>query len=231
MEFVKSEVIIDPDYQPSLKMSYMEYFTRALNFAQTNYPEQLTKLANLHFSKLVPTTFFESYAWTICNIGLSSSEISELYPQIRKEISYFYPHFDIGNNSSKQKMLFNKIFPVIKNSEKCQALCQTAYIMGQGIKLFGWARYRNNFLSTLEKLQALPLINKNNSLSLGFDIGYHKQICNSGFYLQKMITCWNFQSVEQMCDTIAERVVLQPRVIGLILWYAGYHFGTIIANP
>ena len=233
MEFVKlqSEVIIDPDYRPSLTMDYMQYFTRALNFAQTNYPDQLTKLANLHFRRIVPTIFFESYTWNICNIKSDNLTVSQFFPQVREQI-HRHSHFsDVGSNSFKQDFMYEKTLPIIGDPEKCQAICKTANIINQGIKLFGWSRYRDNFLSTPQKLQVLPLINETNSLTLGFDLGFNKQICNSGFYLRKMATCWNFKSVEHMCDSIAERVVLQPRVIALILWYAGYHFGTVIATP
>jgi hypothetical protein len=231
MEFVKSEVIVDPNYRPSLGMDYMQYFTRALNFAQTNYPEQLTKLANLHFRKIVPTIFFESYTWNICNIRLDNLAVSQFFPLLREQLHRYSYQFNTGKNSVNQDLMYGKTLPIVGDPEKCQAICKTANIINQGIKIFGWPRYRDNFLSTPKKLRALPLINETNSLALGFDIGYHKQICNSGLYLQKMAACWNFQSVECMCDTIAERVALQPRVIALILWYAGYHFGTVIATP
>ena len=227
MEFVKSEIIVDPDFIPSLKMDYVRYFSRALTFVQANYPEQLTKLANTHFHKMVPTTFIENYVWTICNVGNNNSTASEVFSRLQKEISYFLSPFASKSNSREEE-IYDKFLPILGDSEKCRALCKTFYIITQGIRLFGWERYRNNFLSNPQKLQALPMIDEANSLSLGFNLGFKNYICNSGDFLQKMATCWNFESVEQMCNKIAQGVALQPRVIGLILWYAGYHFGTII---
>lgn len=58
MELLKSNIIIDEKYKPTLDMGYLDFFNRAFAFAQTNYQEQLDRVAKMHFSRITPTAFF-----------------------------------------------------------------------------------------------------------------------------------------------------------------------------
>jgi hypothetical protein len=230
MEILKSHPIIDDNYKPSLEMDYQEYFNRAMVFAQTNYQEHLTKLANIHFRKLSPTAFFEEYAWCVCGVGFNAKSVAKFFPRLSKELAPFYRSFWDLNNFPKREEVIENILPLIHNEQKCQALWRGGQIINQGIKLYGWDRYRDNFLSTTTKLQVLPMIGISNSFQLGRNIGFKQPICAGGPHLIRMATRWGFESPEQMCIAISKHVVLQPRVIGQILWYAGSHFGTNISE-
>ena len=63
-----TNLIIDPNYSPSLDLNYVDYFSRAMNFAQTNYHQQLKSFNNTFFHKLAPTIFFRKYCETICDL-------------------------------------------------------------------------------------------------------------------------------------------------------------------
>src|SRR5258708_10242687 len=153
IEILKTRPIIDENYKPSLKMDYQEYFNRAMLFAQTNYQENLTKLANIHFRKISPTVFFEEYAWCVCSAGLTAKSASKFFPKLLKELIPFYRSFWDLNNFHKQEEITENILSIIHNEQKCQAIYRGAHIINQGIKLYGWDRYRDNFLSTVSKLQ------------------------------------------------------------------------------
>lgn len=56
MELLKSKIIIDENYRPSLDLDYMEFFNRAMVFAQTNYKEELERVSKINFRKLSPTS-------------------------------------------------------------------------------------------------------------------------------------------------------------------------------
>jgi hypothetical protein len=228
MEILKDHTIINENYKPSLDLDCQEYFNRAMVFAQTNYQEQLTKLSNIHFRKIAPTAFFEEYSWCVCAVGLNTKSVSEYFPQLLKEInSLYYQSFrnSWDRDFPSQKEMMDKSISIINNEKKSGALWQGARIINQGLKLYGWDRYRDNFLSSPTKLQVLPLIGSSNSGQLARDIGLTKDIYTSDTYLLHMIDRWGFASVNEMCLDISKRVVLQPRIIGQILWYAASHFG------
>jgi hypothetical protein len=227
MEILKPDPVIDDNYKPSMDMSYQDYFNRAMVFAQTNYNDQLAKLANTHFKKMAPTAFFEEYVWCVCNAGLGSKTVSKYFPTLVKELQPYRASFwDLTSFPTSEAMLV-KLMPLVHNQAKCQAVQQGAYIVHNGIRLFGWDNYRDNFLSSTKKLQALPMIGPLNSIQLGRNIGFIQSI-GGGAHLVRMASRWGFDSPEALCKEIAKHVVLQPRVIGLILWYAGSTFGTNI---
>src|SRR5271155_1823211 len=106
MEILKPDPTIDENYKPSIDMTYQDYFNRAMVFAQTNYQEQLSKLANTHFKKMAPTIFFEEYVWCICNTGLDSKKVSKYFPDLLKQIQpYRVSFWDLTSFPSAETML------------------------------------------------------------------------------------------------------------------------------
>src|SRR5271165_170199 len=210
IEILKPDPTIDVSYKPSMDMSYRNYFNRAMVFAQTNYNEQLVKLANTHFKKMAPTAFFEEYIWCVCNTGLGSKTVSKYFPNLLKEIQpYRVSFWDLKSFPSAETMSA-RLMPLIHNQSKCQAIQAGAHIIHNGIRLFGWDAYRDNFLSSTKKLQALPMIGPLNSIQLGRNIGFVQSIA-SGAHLVRMASHWGFDSPEALCKEIAKHVVLQPR--------------------
>lgn len=229
IEILKDNPIIDEQYKPSLELGYQDYFSRAMLFAQSNYQENLTKISNIHWSKITPTFFYEEYVWCVCSLEINDKLASEIFSQFIKDIAPFYyrefrPHR--GISFPVQKEMMEKSLPIIQDETKCQALWESANIISQGTNLFGWEKYRTNFLSSTKKLEIFPMIGLATAQRLGRGIGLHREIYANDPYLTRMASRWKFQSPEALCVAIAKNVVLQPRVIGQILWYAGAHFGT-----
>jgi hypothetical protein len=229
MEILKDNPIIDESYKPSLEMDYVQYFNRAMVFAQTNYQEQLTKLANTHFQRMTPTFFFEEYSWTVCTVGLNTNTVNKYFTSMSKNLHFLYNSFyDLNSLPSKDATKVS-LLPFIRNEAKCEALWKTARTLNNGIKLFGWEKYRDNFLDTTQKLQALPFIGSINSSQLARNTGINKASIE-GTHLHRMAVRWGFKHPDDLCEAISKYVVMQPKVIGQILWYAGTTFGTNISE-
>jgi hypothetical protein len=227
MEILKEYPVIDENYKPSITMSYMDYFNRAMVFAQTNYQDQLSKLANTHFHRMTPTFFFEEYAWTVCAMGINVKTASLYFTSMSKHLQPYYRAFWDLNYLPKEEDMKDKLIPFIHNEAKCNALWKTARIINNGVRLFGWDKYRNNFLDESNKLQALPFIGSSNCIQLARNIGLQRPGI-SGTHLHRMAVRWGFQHPDDLCLAISKQVVLQTKVIGQILWYAGTTFGTNI---
>jgi hypothetical protein len=201
-------LIIDPNYIPTPDLNYIDYFSRAMNFAQTNYHQQLKTLNNIFFHKLVPTTFFERYCSVICDLDISFNP-------------YHY-YFNYHNSINDQIL---KSLSVIQNIDQKQAVDRTAKIINTGIKLYGWNKYRDNFLDKFSKLQVLSLIDHSKSLQLSREIdlmeGFEREPL-----LISLATRWSFETVETMLAAINNRFVMQHKIIGQILLYAMKTFET-----
>lgn len=228
MEILKVNPIIDPNYCPSSELQCQDYFNRAMVFAQTNYQEQLTQLTKVSFRLLTPTIFLSEYFWTVLSAGLTAQDASRIFPQLSKDIlPYYYQVFAIFHKQDfpAQDDMLQKSLVILPDLPKCQALWRGAQIVFQGATLFGWDRYRNNFLCSVRKLQALPYIDTGNSQQLARDIGVPLSYpYTSGSHLDRLASRWGFSSPQEMCQSIEKRIVLRPQIIGQILWYASNHF-------
>jgi hypothetical protein len=223
MELLKSNPVIDKKYKPAPNLDYQEYFNRAMVFAQTNYQEQLDKVAKTQFRKLSPTSFFEEYVWCVCCVGEEPQTVSEYFPALTQRLTPFYHSFWDLNNFPKQEEIKERVLEVFPNHDKFHAIINCASIINKGIKLYGWDFYRDNFLNKPEKLVALPMMGIVSSRQLARNVGASaKTISSSRLY--NLASHWGFVSVDEMCKTIQKHVPMQIKVIELILWYAATTF-------
>lgn len=229
MELIKSNLIIDKNYQPSIEQDYIEYFNRALLFTQTNYQERLERLAKLNFTKLSPTIFFEEYVWCVSCVGLNFKTVSKFFPTLSKELIPLYRSFSDIYNFPSENSFREASLKIFHNEDKINAILKCAHIMNNGIKLFGWEKYKDNFLNETNKLEALPFIGPINSKHLARNIGLSSDIME-GAHLNRLAVRWGFDSVNALCQDIQKRINLPLKVIGLILWYTAATFGTNISE-
>lgn len=222
MEFIKNKVIIDTQYKPCLNLSHLDYFNRAMAFAQTNYQVQIDKLAKTQFSKLSPTRFFEEYVWIACCEQSTAQEASDTFLYFSKELYNNYYSFWHLNDPIKINFIFDKLLGHL-NELKVKAIIDSATIISKGIKLFGWEYYRNNFLDTSYKLLAFPLVSEYSAKTLSINIGNSSEAINN-YRLQYLAKHWNFYDVKELCSAIQKHIPMQLRIIELILWYSNYTF-------
>lgn len=219
MELLKSKVIIDENYRPSLDLDYMEFFNRAMVFAQTNYKEELERVTKLNFRKLSPTVFFEEYVWSVCCTKQDVKEVSLYFEALKKAISpYMHSFWDL-NSFPKEEQTKEAIVALCHSEDKFKAIHHCASIINRGIKLFTWEKYRNNFLNTPEKLSVLPMLGINGANHLFSNITVSSDVVKFP-RLYDLAKHWGFSSATELYMEINKRIVLPLRIIELILWYA-----------
>lgn len=224
MELLKSDPIIDLDFKPSPDLDIIQYFNRAMLFGQTNYHLEISRLANTFFHKMSRAFFFEEYVWCLCKRNSTPQEVSIYFPQLISELRSFYQEIFNHHAPSKRELMQEYITSITGDSEIFGALQKTSKIINQGINLFGWDKYRANFLNSSQKLSILPLMDKKNSIELAYNIGITKELFEEPL-VQRMAIHWKFNNIADMCSALTKNFALQPRVIVLILWYAATTFG------
>jgi hypothetical protein len=201
----------------------MDYFNRALSFAQTNYQEQLDRVAKMHFSRITPTAFFEEYVWCLSCVDTDSAKVSEFFPELSKQLAPLYNSFWDLNNFPKKDVVREWIVKANQDEKKFEHIYHCANILNRGIKLFGWDEYKTNFLSSPERLCVLPGLNITGSRHLSRNIGISHEVISSAL-LQSMAKRWGFQDCAALCSTVQKNIALQPKVIEMIFWYAAHTF-------
>lgn len=219
MELLKTNLIIDQKYKPSLDLSYIDYFNRAMVFAQTNYQDNIDKVSKTHFHKLSPTRFFEEYVWSICCVHSDPMSASKLFPPLSKELKLYYNSFWDLNAFPKSEELIIKLSKLIDNDKKLHAIIDTALVVNKGIKLYGWEFYRNNFLNTPIKLTAMPMLDLIEATHLSRNIGSSSEVIRN-MRIHKLAVHWRFENTKELCESIQKSVPMQLKIIDLILHYA-----------
>jgi len=223
----KQELIIEPNYKPNINDSLIDYFNKSLVFAQTNYKQQIESVVRANFGKLSPTIFLEQYAWCLYCSNMKVNTVSSFFPSILIEIRKLYPSIRDPNHPIQKEEFSKNILAICKNKKKMQALLDTIIIVQNGIRLFGWDKYKHNFISTPDKIAALPYMGKVNSRHLSRNIGLIKDVCG-GVHMNRLCSRWGFNSPIELCQEIQKHVLLRLQVIELILWLSASNFGTNI---
>lgn len=210
----KSSLIYDDNYNLSLDQSLNDYFNRSLSFSQTNYNESLKLNSILKFNYLSPPIFINEYCVVICNF---------------MEVNNFEPlHYNLVK-------IYNKLYDTSKvlatdldikeiNYTQKEAIIQTINIVKNGLNLYGWTHYKDNYLSSSKKLMSLPLIYEDNSKSLYSSIG--RQSINE-IRLKNLAIHFKFNNVSDMCAEIYKSVYMPMHIIENVLWYAANAFDEI----
>lgn len=219
MEFLKANPIINAEYQPSLDLEYMNYFNRAMVFAQTNYNDQIAKVSRVSFRKITPTSFLEEYTWVISCANQDPMEVSKYFMSLSKSLQPFYQSFWDLNSFPKEEVSKVKEYA----EDRYEAIHKTSSIMNRGIKLFGWDTYRDKFLNTPAKLCALPLLQIGGAKHLSRNVGSHNELLE-GQRLYPLVKRWGFDNSEDLCKNIQKHVPMSLKVIELILWYSAVTF-------
>jgi len=221
----KSELIIDQKYKPNINGTLIDYFNRSMVFAQTNYEYNLRSVSEANFGKLSPTKFLEEYAWCLYCSGMKVQTVSSFFPKILVELRKLYSSIRDPNYPIQKEEFSNNILAICKNQKKMQALLDTVVIVQNGIRIFGWDRYKSNFIETPAKITALPYMGRVNSKHLSRNIGLIKGVCG-GVHMNRLCSRWGFESPTELCKDIQKYVPIRLEVIELILWYAASNFGT-----
>lgn len=221
MEVVKNNLIIDTNYKPSLNQDHHSFFMRAMAFAQTNYIQELNRITKTNFIKLSPTYFYEEYCWVVCNQNTDIKIVSDYFYNLLNTISPLCYLF-LDQNFNDAIDISDDIFALLGDKKKTDAIIKTSNIMYNGIKIFNWDFYKDNYLSSPQKIMALPLMEEESSQKLLEYTGNNKYF--GGYRLRKLAEHWKFKDPAELCLSIQKIVNLKIQVIAAILWYAYYTF-------
>lgn len=225
MELLKSNPIIDKSYIPSAKMKHIDYFNRALKFAQTNYNDHLVKISRLHPRSVTSAFFFEEYVYALLSTNESIYKLPNYFNKLIHALKPYQSSFwDLNNFPSEEKMqdVFEEFY-VEKDQRK--SIHDAAYIINQGVKLFGWDDYRNNFLNCYSKLAVLPGLGLAGAKRLDSNIG--GMYCpDDNQKLYDLAISLGFEDAKALCMAIQKHFQMSWRTIGTILWYSVVTFDT-----
>lgn len=225
MEFIKPKenLIIDKNYIPSTELNYMDYFNRAMAFAQTNYHSHLMKLIKVSFRKMIPTAFFEEYTAIILQYNSGFFFEKEKFNSLSESLAPLYRGCYDNNSFPKKEDVIDNIAQSINSQEIAESLYKCANILSRGIKLFGWDNYKHRYLGSVEKLTVLPEINLIKAKKLARNIGLYCHTIDDD-RVEKLAKHWGFSCSESLCKEISKHVPMQLKIIELILWYGAVHF-------
>lgn len=135
---------------------------------------------------------------------------------------YCKSFWDINGFPSEEKMVEEFAEQPLSKAQ-IRAMHSTAYIINQGIKLFGWDEYKRNFLNASGKVIVLPGLTMLNSKHLSQNIGNDMEH-NSCPQIHSLAMHYKMADGETLVKTIGKTFQISGRVIGRILWYAGTTF-------
>jgi hypothetical protein len=223
MEILKDSLIVDKNYLPKLSYNHIDYFNRAMAFAQTNYQDELVKINKTNFYKMTPNFFFNEYIWCICCAGINVKTASIIVKKVQYQAEPLY-HLFYSNNIIEVSEVRDNLLSALNNPVKVDAIIKTAKIIKDAINLFDWSDYKNNYLISPKTLCALPMIGEKNNRHLAKNIGL--PVVVGGKHMQTLIDNWGFVSTEEMCRAIQKHFPsIKISIIGMILWYSMVTFG------
>lgn len=218
------DIAIDSKYKLSMQDDYIQYFSKALEFTNQYYKEDLNRISSTKFSEITPEIFFREYCWAICTSGFNAKIVSKFYPKLLLTLD---PLIRFINNSEKINSIDVGIsaLSVFNNSKKIKAMIDCAFILNDGINNFGWSIYKDLKLNSPEKLQELPFIGPITCFHLARNIGLLDYV-KPDLHLERAAKHWNFNNSLEMCKAIKDKYDLPLGIIDLCFWYAFSTFGS-----
>jgi hypothetical protein len=201
------------------------YFKGALAFARANYQEAIDRISNTKFDEISPTSFFDEYVWAVYVSGFRASTISKIWDRLMGNYRWLCISSQRPNQPSDLFDIKQKAMAIFANERKVDAVIKGAGIIWNGVKEMGWQAWKEQNLSTPEKLQTLPFIGKITCYHLARNIGL-LQYVKPDVHLERMAKHWQYESPQKMCEHLGELHGLQPGIVDLVLWYAASTFGT-----
>jgi endonuclease III len=207
----------------TLEMGCEDYFVGARKFAEANYGETITRISNTKFENLHHISFFDEYVWCVYVSGFRASTISKIWNRLMDR----YLDLDLCSESvlHDDQEIKRNAMAIFANERKVDAVIKCSHIVRDNIRTIGWERFRNECLSTPEKLQELPFIGKITCYHLARNIGL-LQYVKPDVHLERMAKHWQYKSPQNMCEHLGKLNGLEPGIVDLILWYAASTFGT-----
>jgi hypothetical protein len=207
-------------FRPPLD-SARAYFEKAYLFAREFYSEQMDEIAAVKPESVTPELFFREYIWVVHATGFSAKAVGNFMPRL---VEAYGPYQELAERSLADAT--GRVKVVCNNPQKIKAIHTTAVQLRDGIKLHGWDKFKEDKLSTPEKLQDLSYIGPVTCFHLARNIGLLDCV-KPDLHLIRLADHWGFPDCTAMCKVMGEGYDLPLGIVDLVVWYAASHFGTI----
>ncbi len=213
-----------------------EYFRKAREFAEKHYWKEMANIWGTKFSDVSPGHFFLEYVWVVHATGFNAGVVAKMLPRL-------VPAYGLRDDGSGWDLLADKpepdmlasVLPVCNNQQKARAVQRTARIMRDAMfprdrtaRVETWEEFRQERLSSAEKMTDLPYVGKITCHHLARNLGLLDSV-KPDLHLVRMADHWGFKDCVAMCE--AMRPPEMPLgIVDLILWYAASTFGTTEAR-
>ena len=207
-------------WKPSTDAGAQEYFNKARLFAENFYSAEIKQIASVKLEDTKPEAFFYEYVWVVHATGFSARAVGNLMPRLTDA---YGPWEKLGWEDLHDVLA--RVCPVVNNPQKIRAVHTMALTMCGKMQTQSWSEYREQSLSTPEKLQSLPYIGKVTCYHLARNIGILECV-KPDLHLVRLADHWGYGSCEEMCKAVRPEGT-PLGIVDLILWYAASTFGTL----
>lgn len=203
------------------------YFRAALAFVRGHYAEELRGFSSVSPGDVGPDRFFLEYVWVVHATGFNAGVVGRMMPRLLAA----YGHWSALARKEEHEVL-RDVLPVCNNPGKAKAVRRGAKLLRDGVDAHGWERFRDEDLSSPEKLRRFPYIGPVTCFHLARNIGL-LEFVKPDLHLVRMAGAWAFEDPVAMCGRIRDRHLeetgerLPLGIVDLVLWYAASTFGTL----
>jgi len=208
------------EYRPPMNRGARAYFKKAREFAQEYYGDELKRIGSVRFDQVGPNSFFMEYIWVVHATGFSAKAVGKFMPRLTEA----YGPWNVLADESWS--FFDRVQPVCNNPQKAKAIWQMATIIRDGTKARDWEAFKQDKLSTPEKLADLPYIGKVTCYHLGRNIGLLDCV-KPDLHLIRLAEHFKCKNCVEMCKKMGAGTDLPLGIVDLIVWYAASTFGTL----
>lgn len=214
------ELSLTEEFRPDLGSPPREYFAKARAFVEQFYGEELKAFQSVRFSEVSPEFFVREHAWVVHATGFSAKAVGKFMPKL----VCAYGHWsDLARKEEPEVM--EAVLPVCNNPQKARAVWRMAKLVRDGVDAFGWEKYRDEDLSSPEKLRKLPYVGPVTCFHLARNIGLLECV-KPDLHLVRMAEHWGYGGCVEMCEDMRPNG-MPLGIVDLILWYAASTFGTL----
>lgn len=196
------------------------YFNKAYQFVLEFYSEELQQFSEIRFEEINPDRYFLEYIWVVHATGFSAKQVGKMMARLIPA----YGHWSVLSKKESNEAL-EPVLRVCNNPQKAKAIWMNSKLLQDGIDVFGWDKYKSDYLSQPELLQKLPYIGKITCYHLARNIGL-LEFVKPDLHLVRLAKYWNIADPITMCRNVRPEG-MPLGIVDLIFWYSASHFGTL----
>jgi|WetSurMetagenome_2_1015567.scaffolds.fasta_scaffold59293_4 hypothetical protein len=200
------------------------YFRKALAFTLKHYSKEMEHISSTKFEELTPEKFFLECMWVIHATGFNAQVVGQMMPKL---VITYGDWRTLGRENVENVM--ERVCKVCNNPAKIESVRSIAGIM---INAGNWLDFKQNRLSSPDKLKELPYIGKVTCFHLARNIGLLDSV-KPDLHLVRLAKYWGYRDCIELCKYFQESHEKKTGtryplgIIDLILWYAASSTGTL----